>query len=419
MSEEVKVVSGEAPEAYSISDYFKKPNFLISAKYKSSLLENKILVVSLANLSVYKNCEEDSETGILYSHIYASELIDVLGTNKGSFYRSLDTVAKKMAGRVIGITNPDTQEFEYISIISHAYYKKGVLTIGYNPLVKSRLLNLKDDFTFQSKLLMLTFGNIYAFRLYELLRSKAYVPKWMMNTSRVLNDELFKIEYGLAELKFELGVADADDSKSREILGNKLNPNYELALEKCSEQVFKDWYEFKRKVLDVAVKEINNSKYSDIRIEYEPVKSGVGGKVVGIIFIVYRKQGAVKDVKIHKVELSEKEMDDILDAISELIDVPLKIKDIRSIAEAAGYDMAKVKKANKILVNYGKSHDVSNVVGFLINNIKGDAGLVERKADEKKEGVREKKKGKCKNQFNNFEQRKLDFEALEKDLLAN
>ena len=418
MSGEVERAENNVPEAYSVTDYFKKPNFLISAKYRSSLLENKILVESLSNLAVLKNCREDPHNGILYSDIYASELIEALGVNKGSFYQKLDPIAKKMAGRVVGITNPDTQEFEYISIISHAYYKKGVLTIGYNPLIKERLVNLKDDFTPQSKLLMLSFENVYAFRLYELLRSKAFFPKWRAGGNTVGKSDLFEIEYGLAELKFELGVADADEPKVREILGNSINPNYDLALERCSKQVFEKWYDFKRKVLDVAIKEINNSKFTDIQVEYRVKKAGVGAKVKGVVFTVRRDNVTAKNEQVRQKKLSEKEIDDILDTISEIIDVPLKLKDIRAVAEAAGYDVEKVKKANKAMASYGKNHDINNVVGFLINSIKENSESVERKSDKKMEGD-ERKKGKGKNQFNQFEQNKYNYEELEKDLLAN
>lgn len=417
MSGEVERAENNVPEAYSVTDYFKKPNFLISAKYRSSLLENKILVESLSNLAVLKNCREDPNNGILYSDIYASELIEALGVNKGSFYQKLDPIAKKMAGRVVGITNPDTQEFEYISIISHAYYKKGVLTIGYNPLIKERLVNLKDDFTPQSKLLMLSFENVYAFRLYELLRSKAFFPKWRAGGNTVGKSDLFEIEYGLAELRFELGVADADEPKVREILGNSVNPNYELALERCSKQVFENWTEFRRNVLDVAIKEINNSKFTDIQVEYRVKKAGVGAKVRGVVFTVRRDNVTAKNEQAGQKKLSEKEMDDILDAISEIIDAPLKLKDIRAVAEAAGYDVEKVKKANKIMGQYGKNHDIHNVTGFLIDAIKGEKELVVKNKEEKKNS-NVQRKYKSKNRFNQFEQREYDFEELERMLLS-
>ena len=51
------------------NDDYSKPNFLISAKYKSSLMANKVLAISLSRLQE----AEDSKDGVLISDIKASE----------------------------------------------------------------------------------------------------------------------------------------------------------------------------------------------------------------------------------------------------------------------------------------------------------------------------------------------------------
>ena len=62
-------------------------------------------------------------------------------------------------------------------------------------------------------------------------------------------------------------------------------PDCDKAVERASEKSFKDWYEFRRGVIDVAVKEINevdNGTY----VTYEANKAGQGGKVYSITFFV-------------------------------------------------------------------------------------------------------------------------------------
>lgn len=394
--------------AYNQADNYVKSNFLISAKYKSSLLENKIMAISLASLVNYEDCEEDKKTSILYSHLSAAKLRHALGGNQGSFYSRLDSIAKSMAGRVIGTTSPETKKFEYISVISHAYYENGVFTIGYNPLIKNYIQNLEINFTTLNLKLMVSFKNVYSFRLYEILKSKAYYPKGQKRSENV-----FEIRYGLSELKFELGVANANDEKIKALMGNTYNPNFDEAYEKSDEKIYTTWYEFRRKVLDVAVQEINKSKLSDMHISYDIIKGGVGGKVQSVTFTVTLIDNKEKQKEVSVPKMSP---DDVLDAIMDMFDIRLKIKDVKAIAEAAEYDLEKVKKAYEVMNK--SSSDVDNVVGFIISAIKNDYDVVEKKKDkpDKKAG---KKSKPSKNSFNEFEQNTYDFEELEKDLLAN
>ena len=74
-----------AVDFYQNSDYVKS-NFLIGAKYKSSLLENKVMAISLNKI---KDAEEDKE-GTLIVRLKASELKKLLDSKSGSFYSQLD-----------------------------------------------------------------------------------------------------------------------------------------------------------------------------------------------------------------------------------------------------------------------------------------------------------------------------------------
>ena len=86
----------------------------------------------------------------------------------------------------------------------------------------------------------------------------------------------------------------------------------------------------------------------------------------------------------------------------------VRIKEIREIAEAASYDVDKIKKAYDYMLNYNTTVDVP--IAFMKECIKNE--YYDNKAKPIKPGKS--------NSFNNFEQRSdIDFEELEKQLLDN
>ena len=340
-------------------DLYKKSNFLISAKYKSSLLENKIIAYSLSRSSDFI---EDPKSKIIYSRISASEIRELLNGNEGSFYSQLKELAPILTGRVIGITNSVDKTFEFISIISHAKYENSELIIGWNPLLKDFLVNLESNFSLLSLRLVLSFQTNWALRIYELLRAKAF------SYYSVSNNE-YRIQYSLSELKFELGVADASNEEIRKILDNKkLTPeDFDKALNKANEKgiaKYKTWSDFKRKVIDPAIKEINSIDCSEMNISYKLKKCGLGGKVDGIEFFVKMNKSLPKEtIDADKIQ----EIDDLLDELRDICGSDFKSKDLRHFLSVANGDISKVKKAYEV---YKKSKDVDNNVGFMISAIK-------------------------------------------------
>lgn len=377
---------------YEQTEYFKS-NFLIGAKYKSTLLENKIMAISLSHI---QNAEEDMNTGALISKIPASELRELMGVKGGSFYNQLDKAAKSMTGKTIGMSNPEKKVFDYIAVIIRAHYEGGIFTLEYNPHMKSYIQDIKQNFTILNLPTMLEFDSVYSFRLYELLKSKAYYPKGIDRRENV-----FKISFSVSELKLNLGVVNAELDKVKKALHNSKTPDYDKAIEISPEKVFETWYEFKRRALDIAVKEIN--KKTDMEVTYNSLKSGRGGKVYQIDFIVeLNKEEKKAD------ELSQEDKDNIIDEIFEFIEEPVKLKDIRAIVEAAEYDKDKVKKAYDIMKN--SNSDINNMVGFMIKAIKDNFSLpVSIKKDKNPSTA----------QFNQFMHQDYDIEALEKELLNN
>lgn len=385
-----------AVDFYQNSDYVKS-NFLIGAKYKSSLLENKVMAISLNKI---KDAEEDKE-GTLIVRLKASELKKLLDSKSGSFYSQLDKVGSSMTGRVIGMSDPENERFHYMSVINNAHYENGVLTLEYNKNLNGYLKNIKQNFTKLNLETMLDFKSVYSFRLYELLKSRAYYPKGVNR-----KDNSFKVTYDLAELKLDLGVINAELANVKKILNDSAKPNYEAALEAAPEKVFTTWFEFRRNCIDVAVKEINSKKdRTEMFVSYEPRKSGQGGKVYAVDFYIQLYKNNTKDdpeTKVKAEDLTEDEKLNFYDEVRDLMGSQIKSKDAKAIAEAASYDMSIIKEKYGIAIK----QEVDNLVGFMISAIRND--YTDMPSDRKKTG---------KASFNDFKQRTYDYEELEKDAM--
>lgn len=385
-----------------LSVNYKKSNMLIGAKYKSTLFENKLMAISLANIP-YNAVE--SQNGTLITKMKAADIRKMLNANKGSFYSQLNNAAQSMTAKSVGYSDPEQQRFEYIAVVIRAVYEKGYFTIEYNPYIKNYLTDIKSNFTKLNLPIMLSFESVYTFRLYELLKSKAYIPKNMQETFANKNVRKFNIRISLSELKLTMGVVNAELDKVKRILNKSEYPDFDKAVQASPEQMYTGFGDFKRRILDIAVEEIN--KVSDMHVVYETVRVG-SGKVTEIIFKVELKQ--------RRITLSSEEKDEIIDRISELIETPLKVKDLRSIAEAAEYDYDLVEKAYDGAIN--STNRIENLTGFLISAIKNryfDV-TVEETVKDKKTG---KRASKPINPFIDFEQNDYDFDQLEMDLIPN
>lgn len=382
--------------------FYAKSNALISSMYSATLLENKLMAISLSKLT-----ESTSEgEGVIYSRMKASELAKLMNKKNGSFYDQLKNTAQNMTGKVIGVNNEEKHTFDYIAVIIRSYYKDGVFTIEYNPHMRDYLLNLKKNFTQLEYSEMLSFKSNYSFRLYELLKSEAYAPKGAVGAHK----KRFKISYSVSEFKLLIGIVNSNYDSVRRILNNKTNPDYDKAVEASPEKNFERWNDLKYWVIDKAVKEIEEK--TSMRISYETQKAGKGGKVYQIDFIVSFVDAKVGEEEqnsediVTVAELTPEQREKFLEDMDEILSETLKLKDMKAIAQAAGYDMKRFKKAYRILKESTKP--VKNMVGFLISALENDYS--------------EPTESKGKNyafEFNTFMQQDYDYDALEEELLAN
>ena len=203
---------------------------------------------------------------------------------------------------------------------------------------------------------MIKYDSVYSFRLAEMLHSEAYTPAGMKKRTS------WQVEYNLAELKFKLGVANGELSAVKNILNNSNSPDYEKALEVCSEKKYDKFCDLKKRCIVPAVEELNNK--SDLDISYELKTGGKGGKVYSIIFYMRLKDDS--NGKAVEEPLAEIDKDDVLERIMDLMQI--KLKDARNIAEAAAYDFTKIEEKYEIAAG----QEIDNIVGWMIAAIKND-----------------------------------------------
>ena len=398
-------------------DNYKKSNFLITSKYKSSILENKILSIALANAD---DIHEESE-GLVYE-IAVSDLKRKMNISKsyGSFYDKLDDAAKSMTGRTIGTSNKKNRTFDYISVVTRATSKDGIFRIIFNPALKENIIDIKDKFTVLKLSTMLSFKSSYSLRLYELLKDELQEIKWQQDREAIAagkkntyrQENLFKYEtsIGLAELKLEMGVVNAELDKVKRVLQGK-NPDYEKAVASSPEQIFKSWSDFRRRVLEKATEEINEK--TDLHVEFEADKAGRGGKVVGVTFIITDSKTNKNSPKastevlmddlgdLDIVEIEDFDIDDLIDKVRLIISENLKTKEIKSILQAADNDISKIKDAYELAC---KQSEIDNLVGWMIAAIKNGYTATKKKKDYS---------------YSDFDQNTYDYELLENELRAN
>lgn len=402
--------------SFEYSDLMKS-NLLIGAKYKASLME---LRVTYAALFMLQNNKYKEESDGFYVSMYPAELKKFLGVEGHSIYEALEPVARSMTNRSIGFSDPINKTFDYINLISRARYEDGVFTVKFNRDMQDYIINLKSNFTNLSRLTMMSFTSAYSFRLYELLKQQCFYPR-IYHGER---NNIFSYNVGLSELKFNLGVINAELDEVRKILSSGTKPDYEKAEAKSPEKItsYGNWSNFRAKCLDVAVNEINNSKESDIHVEYKPVRVGRGGKVKAIDFTIYLNgaEGEAEAAGNIQVTAPDQEVE-ILDEtakfkiqyeiLQELSSYNVKIADVISICNEAHYNKEEMLHAIQLLRN--QSNEVSNVTGWLITAIKKhfestvDGSYTDQKTANKPTGSAD---------FGQFEHRQYNFEEMESSI---
>ena len=227
-----------------------KANDLIQkSRFNLSLQQQKIVLYLISQIT---SLDEDFK---LYEFSIA-EFCRVCGIddNSGKTYQDLKTAIKEIADKSLWVAIDEKRE-TLLRWIEKPYIDagSGTIRIRLDSDMKPFLLQLKQNFTSYELLWTLHFKSKYTIRLYELVKSLHFHD---------LGDYLRR--YSVDELKRLLGG-----------------------------EVYREYRDFKRRVLVPAVKEIN--QYSDKSVSFEEIRRG--RKVIGIEFDITSKD-SLEAVKI-------------------------------------------------------------------------------------------------------------------------
>ncbi len=357
-----------AVESFLATQQYKKANTLINSKGRSTLLVQKLFAVSIAK------AEFNPSDNTLEANIYGTDLKKIFGVKGGSFYEHIKSAIEPAKNKPsildwrIIYSDDTTEEIEAINVITDASFKNGVLNVRYNNKITPYLSNLQSNYTVLSLAEAVQLNSVYSFRLYEILKSE-------MDKQRAITKKKgpYYVQYHLTDLKLRLGIIDSQADPDIIKALKKGNPDYDKIEEVAGNMEgagkLKTFGNFKKFALDKAKKELNET--TSIWFDYEPVKAGRGGKVVNIRFIIdenpriKRKETEQSTNKITSV----REQLSVLDQVQDFIEERLKISEIKAIAEAADYDINKIRNAYYLSK---QQKNINNFVGWMITAIQED-----------------------------------------------
>ena len=213
------------------SEVVVKSNRLVEASYRLNLIEQQIILFAISR-------SRDKQLGLSPDKpvtIAASDFVQAFGTNETKVYGQLKDAMSDLFDRSVTIydTDPDTGKDRTVTtrwISDKAYIDgAGQIQLTFAPRVIPYITRLESEFTSYRLEKVSGMSSVHAVRLYELLVQYLTIAKR---------------EIALANLRESLGLTDE----------------------------YKAIKDFKKRVLDVAVAQIN--EHSDIRVSYTQRKTG-------------------------------------------------------------------------------------------------------------------------------------------------
>ena len=236
-----------------MSELVVKDNALIQASYTLGLAEHRLILLSIIEA-------RETEQGIDHNsllHIHAHAYAEQFGIEKGNAYAVMKEASKGLFDRYVTYhdKNPKTghdRSFHCRWVDKIGYDKAtGTVDLRFTPDVVPLITRLEQQFTSYEIEQVACLDSGYAIRLYELLiqwRSKGKTP-------------LFTLE----DFRQQLGV---------------------------EENQYNSMSNFKRKVLDFAIEQIN--EHTDIIAKYDQHKTG--RKITGFTF-TFKAKPTVKNLE--------------------------------------------------------------------------------------------------------------------------
>lgn len=269
--------------------------------------------------------------------------------------------------------------------------KSGRVTIKFNDDISSKILNIKTSGGYtvlDSSIMSSVSKDLITWSVYQLLREEMSYREAVNKKKGFPPRKEYVSEFGFSEFKFLTTVNQVDLSSKNpdQIACAKLikEKNYEEAEQVLPKEsrMYDSWKHFRARVLVRSCAVINGwegdgcydeDEYddyealcaehhpTDIHFRYVPIKSGQGSKVIGIRFYLrwdsdwtaqndVTKLAAAEHAEEPAVSQEPRKMDaasemDFIAELSEAIDIPMKVTEMRKVAMASGYDLERIKTA--------------------------------------------------------------------------
>lgn len=250
---------------------YKKANLLIDSMYRMSLGANKAMMLALALAK--------KEKTRMVAQIKVADLMQALNydddVSRKRFYKRMQSIAMELTNQKI-IIEDNNRMFKIMNLIGVASYENGIIEVKFEPDVTEHIHNLKNNYTIFDISILSDLSTTYSFRLYELLKSRAYSSK-----TSLCDCNTFYANFPLTNIRLLLGSVDLSENERKKIFRNGSFLTDEIDSDK------KITADFMRRVIRPAVKEINEK--TDLIVDFKMERNGIGGKCESIIFTFSKK----------------------------------------------------------------------------------------------------------------------------------
>lgn len=221
------------------SEFIVLHNNLVEARYRLTLQEKRIVLWLASQATSF---DEDFKE----HHLGVKEFADLINIQGENLYTGLQAITRRLMQRIITLRPIGEKRLIQVAWLGAADYKidKGIISLSFHPHLKPFFLQLKRNFTKINLGDLMGLQSIYSMRIYELLKQKEYA-----------------------------GIRIITIKDIRDYCG-------------ISEKKYKQINDLKRKVLDIAQRNINEK--TDLEISYSMIKEG--RKYVSVSFNVNKKK---------------------------------------------------------------------------------------------------------------------------------
>lgn len=211
---------------------------------------------------------EKGDQDLFEFDVAVKDLCKILDIQSKDIYKRIDTMTTHLMQEVIRIGDDSKQEWKKFHWVDVCEYKKGIITIKLSDMLKPYLIGLRGCFTRYQLSEIISLKSTYAIRIYEIING------YLNENNLPHADVAIEISISIDEIRRATGT----------------------------EKKFERYSSFKSKVIDAAIKEINEkSKYYVTATPYKRGKT-----IVGFEFLIesqaghyHRIENGRRDIKIY------------------------------------------------------------------------------------------------------------------------